>query len=460
MNNLQALVTNGSTDVTSSKQGDRAHGLDSQSALEQPTGLVIESEGHPQVLQRGESIETIVKRVVLELLTGCGVVPGSRVGETGPWQRTGEVSPVVVSHGPDDVNLDGNLVPAQVEVEEDGVGIGVMPPQGASSSSKVPPLVIPGANKGSTLESASEGLPNNSNSLLFEKLVFLENLPEFFGLRKESASNWLAFVKQSINVLHIDDERLKSAIAAGYLKGDASQWYPNYLGGREALLIDIFFVEFSKNRRELRRSQKHSASKFNIFKNGDKVTAKESLLDKTRKIKNLRESVSLTVLSNVQESKEWKHRALMEHSYIVKAKQVESKGAVKKRVRAYMLRSHSGILEVTSTSSMRNCNPMTMDVKILLNTFMVTTLKLAKSSVKTGKTNEDEEIESHQITKDTIEFFIELQRYDESYNMWEQEERLLDVSVIKDYWFSRRKPVRTLAYTGGVLLQKFPLFQK
>lgn len=64
------------------------------------------------------------------------------------------------------------------------------------------------------------------------------------------------------------------------------------------------------------------------------------------------------------------------------------------------------------------------------------------------------------LRRTQLSFFIELQRYDESYNMWEQEERLLDVSVIKDYWFSRRKPVRTLAYTGGVLLQKFPLFQK
>ena len=244
--NLRSLVTNGSTDETLSGQGDRGHELDSQSALEQPTGLAFESDGHPQVLQREESIEAIVKRVVLECLTGCGVVPGSRVGETGPIQRTGEVSPVVASHGPDKVNLDGSLVPAQVEVKEDGVGIGVTPPQGASSSSKVPPLVIPGANKGSTLESASGSLPNNSNSLLLEKLVFRGNLPEFSGLRKENASNWLAFVKQSISVLHIDDERLKTVIAAGYLKGDALQWYLNYLGGREALPFDTFCLEFSK----------------------------------------------------------------------------------------------------------------------------------------------------------------------------------------------------------------------
>ena len=255
---MRLMLTSGSTDNEEEVVQQIAG---SEPVLEQPTGTVFESDDQAKVLQSEATIQAIVKKAVLECLNGCGFAPGVRVGEAGSKSGTSEASLVVANHNLDGVNLDGNLEPDQVEVPEGNTGIGAMSPQRESDSHKVSPLTIPITNKGPSSECAPGNFWNGNNNALLEKLVFRGNLPEFSGLRKENASNWLAFVRQSINVLRIEDTRLKTVIAAGYLKGDALQWYLNFLGRREAIGFEEFCSEFTKafipkNQQELLRRQR------------------------------------------------------------------------------------------------------------------------------------------------------------------------------------------------------------
>lgn len=197
----------------------------------------------PPALERllDEKLEALFSRMQGALALGCGPAPGTPVveGGRGPTPLISPVRPCGGASNSGEVVGHHDDTASSVET-----GVGMVSPQTSGV-----------ADYGFTSQPREPSPRGKGKGFEFSLPALRLSIPEFGGGRKESASGWLAIVRQGLDLVKLDDSSQRTVVASGFLRGPALTWYAQFCKGRD----ELDFEEFSEELKKVFTPRNHQA---------------------------------------------------------------------------------------------------------------------------------------------------------------------------------------------------------